>query len=72
LTYGKKVEEMPHPYEDSCGAVSHVNEDDENLNTSTAEEKYQRRFMIIGGIEIFLPRSQGEDIIFVLEIEEKG
>jgi hypothetical protein len=39
LTDGKKVEERPHPYEDSCGTASHVNEDDEKLNTSTTEEK---------------------------------
>jgi hypothetical protein len=58
LIDGKEAEERPHPYEDSCGTASHVNEDDEKLNTSTVEEKYQRSFMIIGGIQIFLPSSQ--------------
>jgi len=36
---GKEEEEMPHPYEDSCGATDHVNEDDEKLDTSIIEEE---------------------------------
>jgi hypothetical protein len=32
-----------------------VNEDDEKLKTSTIKEKDQRRILIIGGVEIFLP-----------------
>jgi hypothetical protein len=39
LVDGEKVEERPHPYEDSCGTASRVNEDDEKLNTSTTKEK---------------------------------
>jgi hypothetical protein len=53
--YGKKAEEMPHPYEDSCEIASHVNEDDEKLKDSITMEKDQRSFLIVGEIEIFLP-----------------
>jgi hypothetical protein len=60
LTDGEEAEERSHPYEDSCGTVSHVNEDDEKLNTSTTEEKDQRSILVIGGVEIFLPSSRGE------------
>jgi hypothetical protein len=49
-----------------------VNEDDEKLNTSTTKEKDQRSIQFIGGIEIFLPRIRGEDIIFVAEVSTKG
>jgi hypothetical protein len=51
---------MSHPYEDECGTTSHVNEDDEKLNTSTTEDRDQRRVMMIGGVEIFLPSGQEE------------
>jgi hypothetical protein len=54
LTDGKEVEERSHPYKDSCGILSHVNEDDEKLNTSITEEEYHRSILVIGGIEIFL------------------
>jgi hypothetical protein len=57
LTDGEEVEERPHPYEDSCGASSHVNEDDDKLKTSITKEKDQRSVLIIGGIQIFLPRN---------------
>jgi hypothetical protein len=40
LTGGREAEEMPHLYEDSCGFVDHVNEDDENSNTPTIKEEY--------------------------------
>jgi hypothetical protein len=60
LTDGKEVEERPHPYEDSSGVASHVNEDDEKLKTFVTEERGQRIFLIIGGVEIFLPSSRGE------------
>jgi len=33
-----------------------MNEDDENLNTSTLNEEDQRCILIIGGISISLPR----------------
>jgi hypothetical protein len=56
-TNGKEAKERPHPYEDSCGTASHVNEDDEKLKTSFTEEEDQRSILIIGGIEIFLPSS---------------
>jgi hypothetical protein len=59
LIDGNKVEEMPHPHEDLGETISHVNEDDEKLNTSTTKEESQRRFMIIRGIEIFLPSNRG-------------
>jgi hypothetical protein len=72
LTNGEEVEEIPHPYEDSCGTASRMNEDDEKLNTSTTEEKDQRISLIIGGVEIFLPSSRGEASIFFEEVEEKG
>jgi hypothetical protein len=58
LTDGKKVEERPHPYEDSCETASRKNENDEKLKTSIIEERGQRSFFIIGGIQIFLPSSQ--------------
>jgi hypothetical protein len=54
LTDGKEVEERSHPYEDSCGISSHMNEDDEKLNTSITEEEDHRSVLVIGGIEIFL------------------
>jgi hypothetical protein len=53
-------EEMSHPYEDACETTSRVNEDDEKLNSSTAEERDQRSVLVIRGIEIFLPSSRGE------------
>jgi hypothetical protein len=34
FTDGGEAKEMPHPYEDSCGAASRMNEGDENLKTS--------------------------------------
>jgi hypothetical protein len=54
LTDGKEVEERSHPYEDSCGISSHMNEDDEKLNTPIAEEEDHRTILVIGGIKIFL------------------
>ena len=54
LTDGKEVQERSHPYEDSCVISSHMNEDDEKLNTSIAEEEYHRSVLVIGGIKIFL------------------
>jgi hypothetical protein len=48
LTYGKDVEERPHPYEDSCGDTIHLNGYDENLNTFFIEEKDQGSILIIG------------------------
>jgi hypothetical protein len=72
LTYGKEVEERPHPDEYSCGIESHVNEDDEDLNTSITEEEDHRSVLVIGGIEIFLPRSQGEASICVADATTKG
>jgi hypothetical protein len=71
LTDGKEVEERPHPYEYSCGIASHVNEDDEKLNTSVTEEEDQRSVLIIGGIKIFLPSSQGEASICVADATKK-
>jgi hypothetical protein len=44
-----------------------VNEDDEKLNTSITEEEDQRSILIIGGIQIFLPSSQGEASICVAD-----
>jgi hypothetical protein len=55
LTNEEEAEGIPHSYGDSRGAVSHVNEDDEKLQTSTIEEKDQGRILIIGGVKIFLP-----------------
>jgi hypothetical protein len=66
------LEERPHRYEDSCGTASHVNEDDEKLNTFFIEEKDHRSIMIIGGIKIFLPRSQGEASVCVGDAMAKG
>jgi hypothetical protein len=60
LTDGEEVEERSHPYEDSCGVASRVNEDDDKLETFITEEKDQRSVLIIGGVEIFLPSSRGE------------
>jgi hypothetical protein len=67
LTNGEEAEERPHPYEYSCGVSSHVNEDDDKLKTSVTEEKDQRSVLVIGGIHIFLPSSQGEVIIGVAD-----
>jgi hypothetical protein len=39
LTGEREARDRPHLYEDSCGFVGHVNEDDENLNTSIIEEE---------------------------------
>jgi hypothetical protein len=39
LIGGREAEERPHLYEDSCGFVEHVNEDDEKLNTPTIKEE---------------------------------
>jgi hypothetical protein len=58
LTGDKEAEEIPHLYEESCGFVDHMNEDDEKLNTSTIKEEDQRCILIIGRIKIFLPSSQ--------------
>jgi hypothetical protein len=60
LTDGEEEEERPHPYEDSCGTASRVNEDDDKLETFITEEKDQRSVLVIGGVEIFLPSSRGE------------
>jgi hypothetical protein len=38
-------------------SLGHVNEYDEELNTSITEEEDQRIVLIIGGIQIFLPNS---------------
>jgi hypothetical protein len=58
LTEDKEREagEKPHEHEYSCGVVNHMNEDDEKLNTSTLKEEDHRCILIIGGINIFLPR----------------
>jgi hypothetical protein len=56
----EEAEERPRSNEDSCEIVDRVNEDDENLKTSTVEEKEQRTILIIGGVEIFLPSGGGE------------
>jgi hypothetical protein len=58
--------------EDSCGFADHVNEDDGKLNTSTIREEYQRCIMIIGGIKTFLPSSQAEASICVVDAATKG
>jgi hypothetical protein len=51
----------PHSGGNSRGTVSHVNEDDDKLETFiTIEEKDQRDVLIIGGVEIFLPSDRGE------------
>jgi hypothetical protein len=72
LTDGKESEERPHPYEDSCGIAIHMNEDDEKLNTSITKEEYHKSVLVIGGIKIFLPRSQGEASIRVVDATTKG
>jgi hypothetical protein len=72
LTYGKEVEEKPHADEYSCGIEIHVNEDDEDLKTSITEEEDHRSVLVIGGIEIFLPRSKGEASICVADATTKG
>jgi hypothetical protein len=71
LTDGKEAKERPHPYEDSCGIARHVNEDDEKLNTSITKEEDHRSILVIGGIKIFLQRSQGEAIISVADAPTK-
>jgi hypothetical protein len=47
-----------------------VNEDDENLKTSTIEEKDQKTILIIGGVNIFLPSIQGEASTYVIDAIE--
>ena len=49
-----------------------MNEDDEKLNTSITKEEYHRSVLVIGGIEIFLPRSQGEASMCVVDAATKG
>jgi hypothetical protein len=71
LTGEREAKERPHSYEDSCGVVDHVNEDDEKLNTSITEEEDQRSVLIIGGIQIFLPTSQVEASIGVVDAAEE-
>jgi hypothetical protein len=44
-----------------------VNEDDEMVNTSTIKEEDQRCIMIIGGIKLFMPSSQAEARISVVD-----
>jgi hypothetical protein len=51
--------------EDSCGFPSHVNEDDDKLKNFTIREADLRSLIMIGGIKIFLPLSQGEEEIWV-------
>jgi hypothetical protein len=72
LTGDKEVEERHHLYEYSCGVAGHVNEADEKLNTSITEEEDQRNVLIVGGIQIFLPRSQAEASISVVGATTKG
>jgi hypothetical protein len=48
-----------------------VNEDDEKLNTSITKEEDHRSILVIGGIKIFLQRSQGEAIISVADAPTK-
>ena len=62
LTNEEEAKEILHPYEYSCGVVNHMNEDDNKLETCITKEKDQRRIIVIGGIEIVLPSSQGEVI----------
>jgi hypothetical protein len=71
LTGEREAKERPHSYEDSCGVADHVNEDDEKLNTSITEEEDQRSVLIIGGIQIFLPTSQAEASIGVVDAAER-
>jgi hypothetical protein len=42
--------------------MSHVNEDDDKLKNFVTEEEDQTNILIIGGVEIFLPSSQGKAI----------
>jgi hypothetical protein len=60
LTYGEEAEERSHSYQDPCGTASYVNEDDDKLETFFIEEKGQRRILVIGGIQIFVPIILGE------------
>ena len=70
LTGDREGEQRPHLYDDSCGFVGHVNEDDEKLNTSTIKEEDQRCILIIGGIKIFLLISQTLVRICVVDATE--
>jgi hypothetical protein len=66
LTDGEEEEEeRPHAYEGSCGTENHVNEDDDKLETFITKGKDQRSVLVIGGVEIFLPSSQGEVSTYV-------
>jgi hypothetical protein len=57
LKYGEEVEEMSHPYGNSCGAAIRVNEDDGKLKIFIKREKDQGSVLVIGQVNIFLPRS---------------
>jgi hypothetical protein len=70
LTDGKEVEERSHPYEDSCGISSHMNEDDEKLNTSITEEEDHRSVLVIGGIKIFFEDVR-ERVAYVLRMQQQ-
>jgi hypothetical protein len=56
----EEAEGTTHSYEDSCGTVSRMNEDDEKLQTSITEKGDRKTILIIGGFEIFIPSDRGE------------
>jgi hypothetical protein len=56
----EEARERPHLDGNLCKAMSHVNEDDEKLQTSITEKEDQKIVLIIGGVKIFLPSSRGE------------
>jgi hypothetical protein len=58
--------------EDSCGFLSHVNEDDDKLKTFTIQEADLRSLIMIGGIEVFLPLAQEKGKICVADAATTG
>jgi hypothetical protein len=70
LTDEEEAGEKPHSDGDSRRTVSHVNEDDEKLQTFITEKEDQKTVLIIGGVKIFLPSGRGEASTDVAEVTE--
>jgi hypothetical protein len=65
----EEAEEKPHSDGYSCRTMIHVNEYDDKLETFiTVKEEDQWDVLIIGGVEIFLPRDRGEASTDVAEV----
>jgi hypothetical protein len=68
LTDKEEVGEKPHSNGYSRRTMSHMNEDDEKLQTSVIEKEDRKIVLIIGGVEIFLPSGQGKASTSVAQV----